>query len=130
MPKLTAMITGGTRGIGKAIAETLAQKGYNIIIVYNKSANKADSICRDINQKFNVDCRAYKADFSVQKEVDKLIEKVLSENKAIDVLVNNAGVCYDMELKDRTVSHFSKTFKINLFSIFSISSKSLFPLIL
>ena len=121
MPNLTAMITGGTRGIGKAIVETLAKKGYNIIITFNKSKLLAESFCNEIKQNYGVDCRAYQADFAVKKDVENLIKQVLDENKAIDVLINNAGVCLDMELRDRTISHFEKTFKINLFSVFSLS---------
>ena len=121
MPKLNALITGGTRGIGRAVCEKLASEGYNICFIYKSSNDLADSLCQDLRQKYNVEAKGYKGDLSKQKDIQDLTTEIFNDFDTIDVLVNNAGICIDLDFKDREVSHFEKTFKTNLFSVFALS---------
>ena len=117
----TALITGASRGIGKAIATQLASDGYNVIINYKNSKDKAEQLAKYLKEKFNIKALSFQADVSDEKEIQKLIDFCYENFKSIDILVNNAGICYDAELSDRTVGQFVETFKTNVFSVFQIS---------
>ncbi len=115
---LCALITGASRGIGKQIAVQLASEGINIVINYYSSQQKAEDLARELEKKYDVKCLPIKADVSKTEEVDKMLEQVTATFGKIDYLINNAGVCVDMDVKDRTVGQFVKTFEINAFSTF------------
>lgn len=121
MADKVALITGASRGIGRATAYALAGDGYDIIINYKNSEELATSLAKEIEKKFNVKALTFKADIGSEEDVNKLYNFALANFKKIDVLVNNAGICYDMELSDRTVGHFVETFKINVFGVFALS---------
>lgn len=91
-----ALVTGGSRGIGKAICLRLADMGYNIIINYTSNDEEAKKTQELIKAK-GVDAQLMKFDVSNQTDVDANIEKWISDNKdhAISVLVNNAGIRKD-----------------------------------
>ena len=115
---LCALITGASRGIGKQIALQLASGGINVVINYNSSKQLAEELSKIIERKYGVKSIAIKADVSKVEEVDKMLEQVKETFGKIDYLVNNAGICVDMDVKDRTVGQFVKTFEINTFSTF------------
>ena len=115
-----ALVTGASRGKGKAIAYELASKGYDLIINYKNSDNLAQELCDKIIKNFNVKALKIKADISNENDVKKLFEFSINNFKKIDILINNAGICNDMEFCDRTVSQFVETFKTNVFGVFDI----------
>ena len=121
MPKLNALVTGGTRGIGRAVCEKLASDGYNVAFVYKQSSDLADNLCQDLRQKYGVEAKCYMCDLSKQADIESLAQKVFADFETIDVLVNNAGICLDLDFEKRTVSHFEKTFKTNVFGVFALS---------
>ncbi len=116
-----ALITGASRGIGKAIAIKLAKDGYDIIINYNNSKFQADELMKELINKYNIKAICIKADISDENEVINLFNNAIKLFNKIDVLINNAGICIDLDLKDRTVGHFIETFKTNLFGVFQLS---------
>ena len=87
-----ALVTGGARGIGRAICLELAQSGYNVVINYLTSSKEAKELQKQIEDEYHVRCLTYKCDVSSTKEVDEMITFVEKEFKGVDVLVNNAGV--------------------------------------
>ncbi len=121
MSRLTALITGASRGIGKAIAMELASNGYNLLLNYNKSKEKAENLVEVIKQKYNVEVFSFKADISKQEEIDQLVKFTFSKFDTIDILVNNAAICIDKEFNDRSVEDFKMTFNLNLFGVFYLS---------
>lgn len=121
MSRLTALITGASRGIGKAIAIELAKNGYNLLINYNKSKEKAEKLAEVIKQEFNVEVFVCKADISKKREIDQLVDFAFSKYRTVDILVNNAAICIDKEFNDRSVEDFEKTFNLNLFGVFYLS---------
>lgn len=121
MKTKNAIITGASRGIGREIAYKLASKGYNVLINYNSSQTKAEDLAEKIQKEFSVKALTFKADISEEKDVLKLFEFAVNQFKKIDVLINNAGICYDVEFSDRTVGQFEKTFKTNVFGVFNLS---------
>lgn len=116
-----ALITGASRGIGKEIALLLAKERCNIIVNYNNSKKEAEELVKLIKQNYGVEAYSFKADVSSEKEIDQLVDFAYSRFKNIDILINNAGICIDKEVADRTVSDFLKTFSLNLFGVFYLS---------
>lgn len=121
MSNRVALITGASRGIGKAIAIELAKRGCDIIINYKKSKSLADELALELKNRLGVETLVCQADISNEKEVEKLVEISVKQFKKIDILVNNAGIAMDMELSDRTTGHFEKTFKTNVFGAFYLT---------
>ena len=91
----TVLITGGARGIGKAISEKFAQNGYNVVINYSTSEEPAYRLAETYQ---NV--RIFKADISNKKEVNALIDFAEKEFKHIDILIKNAGISSSGLLQD------------------------------
>lgn len=92
-----ALVTGGSRGIGKAICLELADKGYNLLINYQSNQEEAAKTLELVKSK-GVDAELMKFDVSKQAEVDDMLGKWLEENKTtkvLEVLVNNAGIRKD-----------------------------------
>ena len=85
-----ALVTGCNRGIGKAMAEALAEAGADIIGVSSSIALSGSETEKDIN-KIGRKFKAYQCDFSNRDSVKSFLEKVIAENETIDILVNNAG---------------------------------------
>lgn len=113
--KQTALITGASKRIGKAIAEHLAEKGWNIAVHFNSSEKPAETFIHELSsnypqQKF----RAFKANLSNIQEVIQLIPKVLGEFSEIQLLVNNASVFDPAYLKKTTVELFDDQMNVNL----------------
>lgn len=121
MIRKTALITGASRGIGKAIAIELAKKGCNVVINYLKSQEKAEALAEIIRAEYNVKAECFKADISKEVEVNKLFKFCLDKFEKIDILVNNAGICFDIDLTDRTLGQFVDTFKTNVFGVFALT---------
>jgi 3-oxoacyl-[acyl-carrier protein] reductase len=86
-----ALVTGGSRGIGAAIAQRLAQDGATVAISYSASADKADALVKQI-EKAGGKAAAFKADQSKRSEVENLVKSVATKFGKLDILVNNAGV--------------------------------------
>ena len=87
----TAIVTGASRGIGKAIAIFLAKEGAEVIINYSSSLENANKVVSEINS-FGGKAYPLQADISNENSVNELIKTVLEKNNKIDVLVNNAGI--------------------------------------
>ncbi|MBD6956077.1 MAG: glucose 1-dehydrogenase [Thermoplasmata archaeon] len=86
-----SLITGASRGIGRAIAIKFASEGSNIILNYNRNESSALRICNEI-EKMNVECLPVKADVSRKDDVGTMVKRSLDRFGYIDVLVNNAGI--------------------------------------
>lgn len=115
-----ALITGSSRGIGKATALLFAQEGAKIIINYLSSKEEALSLVDEI-KKLGSEAIAIKCDVSNESEVKEMIDVAVKTFGQIDILVNNAGIVYDTPLFERTVEQFKRTLEINLLGNFLCS---------
>lgn len=115
------LVTGSSRGIGKAIVEDFAQKGYNVVINYIKENEEAEKLKKELEKKYKIKALCIKADVSNENEVKDMIRAIINEFEKIDVLVNNAGVAIDKEFEDRTVEDWKKTLNVNLIGPFIVS---------
>ena len=121
MENKVALITGASRGIGSAIALELAKENFNIVINYNTSKSEAERLKETIQEKYNVKVIICKADISNEEEILKMIEEIKAQFKKIDVLVNNAGICLDNEIQNKTKEEFLKVIEVNLIGTFLMS---------
>tara|TARA_B100001109_G_scaffold104082_1_gene85106 strand:+ start:563 stop:1315 length:753 start_codon:yes stop_codon:yes gene_type:complete len=113
----TAVVTGASRGIGKAIAISLAKEGAEVIINYSSSLENANKVVSEI---FSFGGKAYplQADISNENSVNEFIKNVLDKNKTIDVLVNNAGITKDGLLMRMKTDDWQKVLDLNLSGVF------------
>lgn len=109
------LVTGASRGIGRQIAKTLAEKGNIVIANYNNSEDKAQQLLKE-TENFNVEI--YKADVSKREEVKNMVDYVLTKYGKIDVLINNAGIDEYKLFTDITDEDWDRMMKTNLYSVF------------
>jgi 3-oxoacyl-[acyl-carrier protein] reductase len=112
-----ALVTGGSRGIGAAIALALAETGAAVAVNYRERAADADAVVADIKSKGGR-AIAVAADVSQGAAVAKMVEHVASALGPIDILVNNAGIAIVRGIDDLTESDFDATIAVNLKSAF------------
>ncbi len=113
----TAVVTGASRGIGKAIAISLAKEGAEVIINYSSSLENANQVVSEI-KSFGGKALPLQADISNESSVNELIKTVLDQNKKIDVLVNNAGITKDGLLMRMKTDDWKKVLDLNLSGVF------------
>ncbi|MAE43193.1 beta-ketoacyl-ACP reductase [Candidatus Woesearchaeota archaeon] len=123
----TALITGASRGIGKAIAIELAKNNANVVINYYNGGEEPQKVVEEA-KKYSVESIAVKADVSNFDEVKQMAEAIEKKFGKIDILVNNAGIVKDRTLKNMTVDDWNAVINTNLNSIFYVT-KSILPLI-
>ncbi len=116
----TAIITGGSRGIGKGIVEVFAKHGANIAFTYSSSAEASNKLVVELS-KLGVKAKAYKSDASSYEESQSLAEEVLKEFGSIDILINNAGITKDNLLMRMSEEDFDNVVNVNLKSVFNMT---------
>ena len=116
-----ALITGGSRGIGEAISKKFASAGYNIIINFKQSIEKAQKLKIQLEKDFNIEVMLSQANLSKEKDIINMINECMKKFGKIDVLVNNAGIVIDKEFEDRTVEDWKNTLDVNLIAPFLLT---------
>lgn len=119
--KPVALITGSSRGIGKATIIEFAKKGYDVVINYLSSEEEALKLKKMIEETYQVQVLAIQADVSKEEEVKNMVEEVIHTFGHIDCLVNNAGIAIDTTFEDKTVENFRRTLDVNLIGTFLVS---------
>lgn len=110
----TVLITGASRGIGRACAKLFSEKGYNVVANYFSSQNDANSL-KDEYKNIHI----VKADVSDEAEVRKMVSDAVGKFGKIDVLINNAGVALQKLFTDTTKSNWDRIFDINVGGTFN-----------
>lgn len=117
----TVIVTGGSRGIGRAIAEKFAKENYNVILNYNKSEYAALEIAK---QYKNV--AIFKANVSNPKDVEAMINFAIEKYGQIDILINNAGISSSCLLQDMSLDEWNNLFEVNVTGTF-LTTKNVLP---
>lgn len=115
-----AIVTGGSRGIGKALAEGLAAHGADVAIVVRSTVDRAEGVARDIRAT-GCDAMVIKADVSDESDVKRIASEVMARWGRIDILVNNAGIIYPGHSETYALEDWRKTMATNLDGVFLIS---------
>ena len=119
-----AIVTGGSRGIGKAICQSFAENGCDVAFTYNNSKESAENLATELN-KLGVKAKAYKSDASSFDDASKLVDDVINDFGNIDVLVNNAGIKKDNLLMRMDKEDFDSVINTNLSSVFNLTKSSI-----
>lgn len=118
----TAIVTGGAKGIGKAIVEQLAKENYQVVLNYRFSKKEAFQIKEEMNNR-GYRIEVYKADVSKREEVKSLVEFTHNKYGEIDLLVNNAGIDKWQLFTDITDQDWDEMLKNNLNSVFYMTQE-------
>lgn len=113
-----AIVTGGSRGIGKAIAKKLASFKANIVINYTSSETEALKVKEEI-ESLGVECMTVKCDVSKSEDVNNMVSEVMDRFGKVDILINNAGITKDALIMKMKEEDFDKVIDVNLKGVFN-----------
>ena len=127
-----SIITGGARGIGKAISESLAKEGCKVIIIdpgYTidgnfDEKNIAEKTAEEISNKYNVETLAITKDISIEKDMQNSIELIVKKFNSIDIVVNNAAILKDGFIFKYALNDWKKVIDTNLTGAFNLISQT------
>lgn len=120
---MNVLVTGSSRGLGKAIILEYAKNGYDVIINYNNSKAEALELKEYIESTYKVKAIVIKCDISKENEIDSMIEEIYKEFGYLDILVNNASIALDQDFELKTKEDFMKTLEVNLVGTYLLSKK-------
>ncbi len=119
--KPVAIVTGGVRGIGRAIAEELINEGYQVLVTYCHSEEQAEQMGKLLKEKVVIK----RTDISKQDEVDNLFDEVLKQFGRVDILVNNAGITHDKTFHKMDANEWHEVIDVNLNGTFYCCNRAI-----
>lgn len=119
-----SLITGSTRGIGKAIAEKLAASGSTVIIT-GTSREKAEAVAKEISEKYSVDAFGVEMNLLSEESIKKAFEEINQKVDGIDILVNNAGITRDKLFLRMSLQDWEEVIKVNLTGTFLVTQNAI-----
>ncbi len=122
--KKTVIVTGGARGIGKAMTEVFAEKGYNVLTNFNKSEKSAEELYSCLKAR-GLSVEKYKADVTDREQVKGMVKYCLDRFGKIDILINNAGIAQDKLFTEITDDDWDMMINTNLKSVYYCSQEVL-----
>lgn len=114
----TALVTGGSRGIGRAIVQNLAEAGAKVAFVYQSNSQSADQLVAELTAR-QLTVTAHQADVRSRESADEIVEKVLGTWDRLDILINNAGIIRDTLLATMSDEQWHDVIETNLTSVFN-----------
>ena len=124
----TALITGGTRGIGKAIVERYLNEGANVAFTYRSSSDSADKIIKESGLD-DSRVKAYKSDASNFSEAENLVSQVMDDFGTINILINKAGITDDTLMLRMKEEQWDRVIEVNLKSVFNLTKQVIRPML-
>ena len=116
-----ALVTGSNRGIGKSCIIEFAKKGVDVVINYCHHQEEALELEKYLNENYDVKTLVIKCDVSKEDEVEDMFSKILDTCGRLDILVNNAAICRDNLLFDKSIKDFKRILDVNLVGTFLCS---------
>jgi 3-oxoacyl-[acyl-carrier protein] reductase len=114
----TALVTGGSRGIGAAIVRRLAAEGANIAFTYARSAEKAEALAAEINAAGGGRAIAIAADSAQAADIIGAVNKTVAEFGGLDILVNNAGIYIGKDFQEHTIEEYNQIMTVNVKAVY------------
>lgn len=115
------LVTGSNRGIGKSIVLEAAKAGLDVVINYCHHEEEALELQKEVSKEYNVSVMVVKCDISKEDEVEKMVNDICDAFGGIDILVNNASVCRDSLLMDKSIKDFKRILSVNLIGTYLVS---------
>ena len=119
-----ALITGGAKGIGAAIATEFASKNYDVVINYLTSKLEAEELAKTLTSKYGVNVLTFKCDISNEKEVDKMFKEIETKLGGVDVLINNAAIDLSNLWREKKAEDFKRTLDVNVIGAYNVSKRA------
>ena len=120
----TVLITGASRGIGRACAIKFAKEGHMVLINYNKSLEKAQKLQEEIRALGGY-CRIYHADVSSTAQVDNMFGEIEKDFGGVDILINNAGIAKTKLFSETTHDEWREVFSVNTDGIYNCTHRAI-----
>jgi 3-oxoacyl-[acyl-carrier protein] reductase len=114
------LVTGGARGIGRAIVMAMAEAGADIAFNYQQSREPAEEICRQVGEKGRR-CRTFAANVVSENEVNSMVQEINDSMGPISILVNNAGITRDRSFLKMTKAMWDEVMHVNLDGVFNVT---------
>ncbi|MFJ5623630.1 SDR family NAD(P)-dependent oxidoreductase [Peribacillus loiseleuriae] len=118
----TALVTGGARGLGKAMAEALAQVGANIIIA-DMELTSAQQAAKEL-ASFGGKTLGLQVDVTSEEQVRAMVDQIVGEFNELNVVINNAGICQKITVEEQSLEDWKKTMDVNVNGVFLVSKYS------
>lgn len=123
-----AIVTGASRGIGRAISKKFAEEGAKVVINYNSSEKEAEELQREITQSGG-ESITFKGDVSNSKDVGRMVDATMAKFGRVDILVNNAGIIFRKKILESVEEEWDRTIDVNLKSVY-LCSKAVAPIMI
>ena len=121
------LVTGASRGIGRAIANQFAQAGANVAFTYLSSVEKGEALVKEL-EAYGIKAKGYRSDASLFDAAEELVNSVVADFGQIDVLINNAGITRDGLLMRMTEEQWDEVIRVNLKSVFNLTKAVIKPM--
>ncbi len=121
------LVTGASRGIGRAIAFKMAQEGASVAFTYLSSVEKGEALEKELTD-LGIKAKGYRSDASDYKQAEELMNSVLADFGTIDVLINNAGITKDGLLMRMSEEQWDSVIQVNLKSVFNLTKAATKPM--
>jgi 3-oxoacyl-[acyl-carrier protein] reductase len=121
------LVTGASRGIGRAIATKMAQQGASVAFTYLSSVEKGEALVAEL-EVFGGKVKGYRSDASDYKQAEELMASVVADFGTIDVLINNAGITKDGLLMRMSEEQWDSVIQVNLKSVFNLTKAAIKPM--
>ncbi len=121
------LVTGASRGIGRAIANQFAQAGANVAFTYLSSVEKGEALVKEL-EAYGIKAKGYRSDASLFDAAEELVNSVVADFEQIDVLINNAGITRDGLLMRMTEEQWDEVIRVNLKSVFNLTKAVIKPM--
>lgn len=115
------LVTGSSKGIGKALIKQFASIGYNVVINYNNSEREAYELSREVEEDYDIKSLVVKCDISNEDEVIEMKKNILKKFDHIDILINNAAYASDNYINEKTKEEFMRVLEVNVCGTFLVT---------
>lgn len=116
-----ALVTGGAKGIGEAIVRELAANGYDVVINYLTSEERAENLAKELMKKYSVIVLTYQCDVSNEEKVKEMVAYIEEKLGTVDILINNAAIDISSMWHEKKIEDFKRTLDVNVIGAYNVA---------